>query len=331
MKNTFSIIASTMLAAFLAGCNGASVTEETPENLVRTKVSVGGSPLTRATGVTSEQENNVANLQIFVFDESGSREYYVNAGGSMTCDIVTKEGKKTVMAVVNAPDMESIGSRNSLLTTTSLLSDNSLGSMVMTGEVEAVLQDGGRITIPVTRIISKVMIKRISTNFSSSANASKVFQVKSIYLINVAGDNTYAASSEPKIWYNKLANGVNDPACRSFSLLSDPVNETIANKSSYSKEHSFYCYPNLISAESFDSTWSPRHTMLVVDALLGGVQTYYPIELPVIGRNKCIIIEELIITKKGSDYPYIPVTDGSCDVSIEVVPWDELTPYTETI
>ena len=331
MKNTFSIIASAMLAVFLAGCNGASVTEETPENLVRTKVSVGGSPLTRATGVTSEQENNVANLQIFVFDESGSREYYVNAGGSMTCDIVTKEGKKTVMAVVNAPDMESIGSRNSLLTTTSLLSDNSLGSMVMTGEVEAVLQDGGRITIPVTRIISKVMIKRISTNFSSSANASKVFQVKSIYLINVAGDNTYAASSEPKIWYNKLANGVNDPACRSFSLLSDPVNETIANKSSYSKEHSFYCYPNLISAESFDSTWSPRHTMLVVDALLGGVQTYYPIELPVIGRNKCIIIEELIITKKGSDYPYIPVTDGSCDVSIEVVPWDELTPYTETI
>ena len=171
MKNTFSIIASAMLAVFLAGCNGASVTEETPENLVRTKVSVGGSPLTRATGVTSEQENNVANLQIFVFDESGSREYYVNAGGSMTCDIVTKEGKKTVMAVVNAPDMESIGSRNSLLTTTSLLSDNSLGSMVMTGEVDAVLQDGGKITIPVTRIISKVMIKKISTNFSSMAGA----------------------------------------------------------------------------------------------------------------------------------------------------------------
>ena len=331
MKNTFSIIASAALAACLAGCNGIPATDDPSENLVHTRVSIGGTPLSKATGVTSEQENNVANLQIFVFDESGAREYYVNAGESMTADIVTKEGKKTVMAVVNAPDMESIGSRNSLLTTTSLLSDNSLGSMVMTGEVEAVLQDGGRITIPVTRIISKVMIKKISTNFSSSANASKVFQVKSIYLINVAGDNTYAASSEPKIWYNKLANGVNDPGCRSFSLLSDPVNENIANKSSYSKEHSFYCYPNLISAESFDSTWSPRHTMLVVDALLGGVQTYYPIELPVIGRNKCIIIEELIITKKGSDYPYIPVTDGSCDVSVEVVPWDELPPYTETI
>ena len=43
MKNTFSIIASVMLAACLAGCNGVSVTEESSENLVRTKVSVGGS------------------------------------------------------------------------------------------------------------------------------------------------------------------------------------------------------------------------------------------------------------------------------------------------
>ena len=73
MKNTFSIIASAMLAAFLAGCNGASVTEETPENLVRTKVSVGGSPLTRATGVTSEQENNVANEQNYT--QEGFTEY----------------------------------------------------------------------------------------------------------------------------------------------------------------------------------------------------------------------------------------------------------------
>ncbi len=331
MKNTLSIIASVMLAVCLTGCNGISVKEEAPENLVRTKVSVGGAPLTKATGVTSEQENNVANLQIFVFDESGSREYYVNAGGSMTCDIVTKEGKKTVMAVVNAPDLESIGSRNSLLTTTSLLSDNSLGSMVMTGEVEAVLQDGGSIAIPVTRIISKVMIKKVTSAFTSSNNASKEFRIKSIYLLNVAGDHTYAATSEPPLWSNTSMAGPTDPACQSFQPLSDPVNATIPYRSSYTKEHSFYCYPNLISGESFESTWSPRHTMLVIDASLGGEQTYYPIELPVIGRNKCIIIEELVITKKGSDYPYVPVRDGSCTVTVQVVQWDVILDYTETI
>lgn len=105
----------------------------------------------------------------------------------------------------------------------------------------------------------------------------------------------------------------------------------LAYRASYTKEHSFYCYPNLISDESFDSTWSPRHTMLVVDAMLDGVQTYYPIELPVIGRNKCIVIEELIITKKGSDYPYVPVRDGSCDATVIVTPWDPILNYTETI
>ena len=62
---------------------------------------------------------------------------------------------------------------------------------------------------------------------------------------------------------------------------------------------------------------------------LGGT----PVECALWVASMCCvgIIEELIITKKGSDYPYIPVTDGSCDVSIEVVPWDELKPYTETI
>ena len=331
MKNIFTLSASALLAASLAGCNAVPVADAPENGLVHTTVTVAGSPVTRATGVTSAEEENIANLQILVFDESGTMEFYLDAGASNTGEIVTKEGRKTVMAVVNAPSMKNLGTRNALMTSTSLLSDNARGSMVMTGEVEATLQDGGRINIPVTRIISKVMIKKITSAFTSSANASKTFRINSIYLINVAGDNTYAATSEPRIWYNKLARGQNDPGCNSFALLSDPVDEVLAYRSSYSKEHSFFCYPNLISEESFSSTWSPRHTMLVVDAQLDGVQTYYPIELPVIGRNKCIIVEELIITKKGSDYPYIPVRDGSCDATVTVNPWDVILDYTETI
>lgn len=331
MKNNSHLIAAAMLTLCLAGCNGRQDAETPADNLIHTTIRITGSPDTRVTDVTPAEEDNIKNLQIFVFDEGGAKEYYLDAGASSTGDIVTKEGKKTVMAVVNAPNMESIGTRTALLTKSSLLSENSLGSMVMTGEVEAVLQDGGSIAIPVTRIISKVMIKKVTSAFTSSNNASKEFRIKSIYLLNVAGDNTYAATSEPTIWYNKLMEGRNDPACQSFQLLSDPVNATIPYRSSYTKEHSFYCYPNLISNESFESAWSPRHTMLVIDASLGGEQTYYPIELPVIGRNKCIIIEELVVTKKGSDYPYVPVRDGSCTVTVQVVQWDVILDYTETI
>ena len=331
MKNSHLLIASMLPAICLAGCN-STISTETPETpLVRTTIAVSGNALTKATDVTSSDESAIKNLQIFVFDETGAVEYYLDAGESSTGEIVTKEGKKTVTAVVNAPSLKDVSTRTSLMTMSTLLSDNGKGSMIMTGEVEAVLQDGGKINIPVTRIISKVLIKKITSNFASSYYASKTFTVNSIYLINVAGDNTFSASSEPTIWYNKLGNGNNDSACKAFDLLYDNVGTSLAYKSSYTKDHSFYCYPNLISTETFESVWSPRHTMLVVEAQLDGEKTYYPIELPVIGRNKCIIIEELIITKKGSDYPYVPVMNGDCDVTVSVVDWDVILNYTETI
>lgn len=327
-KSNITLLAFACLASLIS-CNEKE--DVLSEGYFHTKVSIAGASPTKATGVSSSEEDNVKSLQLIVFDENGNKEYYVNAGNSKTGEIITKDGKKTVMAIVNAPSVESAGSYSQLMGMTTLLSDNTLGSMVMTGEVQAVIQSGGELSIPVSRIISKVMIKKITSAFKSSTLSSKEFKIKSIYLINVAGDNKYSATASPSIWYNKLSEGRNDPSCSSFSLLSDPVNSVIAPKSSYTKEHSFFCYPNLTADESFDSTWSPRHTMLVIDALLGGEQTYYPIELPVIGRNKCIIIDELIVTRKGSDYPYIPVSDGTCAVTVEIVPWDVILQRTETI
>lgn len=317
--------------AMTVSCERHAGLTDNDAGMARAVITVEGCSPTKATGVLPSEEDNIKNLQILVFDEDGVLEDYVDAGASSSGEIVAKEGKKTITAVINAASLEDVKSRTGLMGRTTLLSDNSLGSMVMTGEVEAILQDGGRMTIPVSRIISKVMIKKITSAFTSTSLASMEFKVKSIYLINVAGDNRIAATSLPTMWYNKLSDGRNDPSCASFPLLSDPVNTVIAFGTSYTKEHSFFCYPNLVTDESFDSTWCPRHTMLVVDALLGGTQTYYPIELPVIGRNKCIIIDELVITRMGSDYPYIPVTDGTCSAVVEVVPWDVILQYTETI
>ena len=332
MKKLILTLSAVAMATAMTSCNGDKTGYSHDPALVHATVSVDGDyHTTRSTGVTAAQEENVKNLQIFVFSENGEKEFYVNAGSSKTGEIVVEEGKKNIVALVNAPAMESITSKSSLYSQTSKLSDNSLGSLVMTGEAEVVIQSGGNITIQVTRLISKVTIKKISSAFKSSTYSSKEFKINSIYLINVAGDNTYAGTSQPTIWYNKLYNGTNDSNAGSFALLSDPVGKVLAYQSSYSVEHSFFCYPNPTSDESFESTWCPRHTMLVVDALLDGKQTYYPVELPVIGRNKSIIIDELIITRKGSDYPYVPVPDGTCNVSVEVVDWDVILNYTETI
>lgn len=331
MKTTNKTILLLTTVVALSSCNGKETFVQECSKDVRCTVCIEGAPLTKATGVTVSEEDNIKDLQLFVFDESGAKEYYSDIKNSSSGDIVSKEGKKKIFALVNAPEMGSINSLGQLMGSTSLLSDNTLGCMVMIGEADAVVQSGGRITIPVTRIISKVSVRKITASFNSSALSGKELKVKSIYLINVAGDNNYAVTATPRLWYNKLSDGRNDAGCNTVSLLSDPVNSVIQNKSSYTKEHCFFCYPNTVSDETFDSTWSPRHTMLVVDALLGGEQTYYPVELPVIGRNKCMIIDELIITRKGSDYPYVPVTDGECSISVQVVPWDVVLQHTETI
>lgn len=332
MKKTLRFFFAAMLGLALISCDNDKSATIPEHPLAKATVSVcGHTTVSKATGVTSSQEDNICDLQLFVFNEDDALEYYTNAGSSDTGEIIVEEGKKTIVAFVNAPDVVNIEDISSLFEQTSRLSDNTLGSMVMTGSVETTVQDGGTITIQVTRLISKVSIKKITSSFKSATYSSKEFKINSIYLINVAGDNSYSGASEPGTWYNKLYNGANDPSAGSFALLSDPVGKTVAYNSSYSNEHTFYCYPNPTVDESFDSTWCPRHTMLVVDATLGGEQTYYPVELPVIGRNKSIIIEELIITRKGSDYPYMPVTDDTCNVNVEVVDWDVILNYTETI
>lgn len=332
MKKIFRTIFVVLSATALISCSGEKERLDAEPAMIRATVSISGDALTRATGIDTSQEENVNNLQLFVFNESGGREYYVSINNSRSGEIVVEEGKKTIVAVVNAPDLKDISSRTALMGQTSRLSENSLTSMVMTGEVEALIQDSKEITITVTRLISKVTVKKISTAFKSSVLASQEFKINSIYLINVAGDNKYSGTAEPTMWYNKLYKGSNDSATGgSFALLSDPVGRTVANQSSYSVEHSFYCYPNPTVAESFESTWCPRHTMLVVDATLGGKQTYYPVELPVIGRNKHFLFEEIIITRMGSDEPYIPVPDGACGITVQVENWDVILMNTETI
>ena len=70
MKNTFPLIPAAVMAVCLAGCNSAPAVDITSENLAHTTVTIVGNPVTRATGVTSSEEENISNLQILVFDET---------------------------------------------------------------------------------------------------------------------------------------------------------------------------------------------------------------------------------------------------------------------
>jgi hypothetical protein len=59
----------------------------------------------------------------------------------------------------------------------------------------------------------------------------------------------------------------------------------------------------------------------VVKATLGTDVYYYPITLPALESNKSYEIEELILTRPGSDDPDKPVSIQECTFQINVLGW----------
>ena len=108
----------------------------------------------------------------------------------------------------------------------------------------------------------------------------------------------------------------------------DALDQTIANNSSYEVEHAYYPYPNSITTSVKDidennrGTWSTRRSILCIEVEFDGETGYYPIEMPVIERNKTYSIEEVVITRSPVETPYDPIDTGVATVSITVQEWE---------
>jgi hypothetical protein len=305
-----------LAALALLSCNRETVPAEDGQP-VRINVSIVGTAPTRATGASATNESHVSNLQLFVFN-GDNLEDYVDAGSATSVQLTATSGERTLWAVVNAAPITGISKPSDLSGKTSLLSENAPNALVMAGSVTQNLQDNATITIPVTRIVAKVAVNKISTDFQN-ALASETLTIDGIYLINVAADNNYAGNKTPEQWVNKL--GHTDSGVD--ALLYDSVNKTVRNNSPYQTAHTFYPYPNPTTATSHEGTWSIRHSMLVVEVTLQGQKGYYPIEMPVLERNKTYIIEELILKHRPGDKPYKPIETGDASVTVTVQTWEQ--------
>lgn len=283
---------------------------------VHINVRITGTSPTRATGVTAANESKVSGLQLFVFN-GDKLEDYLDAGSATSVQLTATSGERTLWAVVNAPAITGVSKPSDLQSKTTLLSENATDALVMAGSVTEDLRDQATVTIPVTRMVSKVTVKEIATDFQN-ALAGEALTIGSIYLINVAADNNYAGNKTPAQWGNKLRHedASLDP------LLYDQVGATVTNSSSHKTEHVFYPYPNPTTAASHESGWSVRHTMLVVEVTLQGTKGYYPVELPVLERNKTYTIEKLVLRHRPGTEPYKPIETGDGTVTISVQPWE---------
>ena len=312
-----SIFAFAAALAALVACNKNDVAPMQPQNqesLVPCELTVGiCGAMTKATAVSADNEAKVNNLQVFVF-RGDDLDAYASVDNAQELTLSCTAGDRVVYALVNAPDYSAVPGKAALVAKVSELSANSLTNFEMVGSKSVTLPQSEKVSIDVNRIASRVVLKKITRSFTSEALQALNFKVDAIYLINVAGNTSYDLSAAPAKWYN-VAENKDELA----SLLYDAPASLITNGQSYSTAHTFYAYPNDLATNT---------TRLVIETTLGETKYYYPINLPEMAANKSYEIEEVKITRPGSDNPDEPVSFADATFSINVIDWT-VVPVTE--
>ena len=312
-----SIFAFAAALAALVACNKNEATPMQPqdqESLVPCELTVGiCGAMTKATAVAADNEAKVNRLQVFVF-RGDDLDAYASVENAKELTLSCTAGERVVYALVNAPDYSTVPGKAALLAKVSELEANTLTNFEMVGSKTVTLPQSEKVSIDVNRIASRVVLKKITRNFTSAALQALDFTVDAIYLVNVAGNTSYDLTAAPAAWYN-IAENKNELA----SLLYDAPAAPIVNGQSYPTAHTFYAYPNDLAVNT---------TRIVIETTLGETKYYYPINLPAMDSNKSYEIEEVKITRPGSDNPDEPVSFADATFSINVIDWT-VVPVTE--
>ena len=331
-KTTVTIVAA--LAA--VSCSGLA-TENTPSGqegpgmaLLTVNISEAGHD-TKST-LTTWADGTVSSASVFVFNSDGTYDNSATASGtSVTLKCTVGTGKQ-VYVVVNKTISGAIADVASLEAVTTTLTDNSSGHFVMTGKAAGVSVSSGDndpVNIEVVRHAAKISIDKITNSLTESGWKDLPFKVTGIFLVNAAGGDPglFASGYTPSTWYNKTkyVPGAAD------GMLYDALDATVANTSSLSATHTFYCMPNPTATDTSNPTWSPRKTRLAVEVTIGEQTFYYPVTLDNVVRNTHYSISNLNITRLGSSSPDIPVESSTMTFSISVKSWTEVLMGTQTI
>lgn len=307
-------------SAPVQGQEQTSIREGDPCQL---RVGISGGEITKSTSITADDEAEVKLLQVYVF-RGDALDAYAKVANSKEITVSCTAGDREIYALVNDIERPNVKTKTEFLALASSLTNTAANGFAMIGSASKTLPQANTVTIDVNRLASRVVIKKITRAFTSAGLAAQDLKVEKIWIQNVATDLNLGLSAAPTAWINKMSLDASP-----YALVADNVGSSIANNAAYETKHTFFCYPNPTVDDSSDATWCARHTRLVVQVKLGSSDTYYyPITLPVLEYNKSYEIENLTLTRPGSDNPDVPVTFQDCTFDLNVLPWT-VVPVTE--
>ena len=325
---TIKLLAGLLLSFVTLAC-AKPFTPSVPEADELVPVMFSADCATKSTGITDSSEDNIARWAVFAFGADGSRSASSSTDATPVVLHLKSGLKYTIAAVVNYPEtgpgalnMQAIRTLPDLSWKVALLSDNAPGHLLMYGEdvfVPSPSEPGTAAkskSINVTRLVSRIEVRRISVDFSSQPSLSgKALLLRRIFITNAYRTTTYGAdytyadiSFDRASWYNTMGLHRGESSIAQLdNLLGDlDLDVSISDGDSYAAEHVYYAIPNPLPSglDSRDcSLWSARCSRLVLECELDGSACYYTVTLPPMKRNVIYSAGNILITGRGASDP----------------------------
>ena len=356
MKTIFKLAVLAAGAAMtLSACGKLAGGENAPERegYETLTINVGGisADISTRGAVTAANgsDKTVANVQIFIFDSSGSTIDYRNNNTGTTYSRSLRAGESyTVAALVNGPDAAAVKTASALEALALTLDAKGLSTTTpmayaMYGKtgVASLSSETKSVTVNVESLASRVRIAKITNNLPSAMGS---LTVKSVFLCNVKSQ-VKVGGTAVSAWYNdygKLSDKGRDYTvyeCSSVSLAS------AASTADSSFPHYFYTYPNdcttpfkeSLKGSSVSLSTTPQALWMTVCGTVtinGTVKTcYWTVDVGSkvggLAANSTYDVS-LVISALGSDDPAVPTTSETAAVTVKVTGWQDGGTVTET-
>lgn len=310
-------LAAMAMLPIMASCNRNEFSPATSENnKAQIRVSLKNTS-TKASAETLDGEAKVNNLQVFVFrgEEFNEIDAYASASDTSSIILDCTSGPRQIWAFVNCPDLSGKISKEFVMETPSYLSQNSsVTGFQMTGSEDKTINGKDNVTIDVNRIASRVVLRKLTKNFKVESLNESSFSVSKVFLLNAATSINYDMTNST-CFFNETEYDISDND-KEKPFLVKTGTEFASAPGVYDKPLYLYVYPNDIEENGA--------TCLVVETLIDGLTYYYPIVLPELKPNKSYEINDLVITRLGSDSPDQPVTTAEVNFSINVLDWTQV-------
>lgn len=350
MKRIFNYLTVAILAA------SCTVTGPGPDDAGdgRVTLTVNLDPAETKSLADNGSDKSLNDYQVLVFNHRNELEASTDLkSGALSVNLQVIPGTKRVWAVGNVGEKITPSSLATMSTPTIRLNDNRQANFLMSANDNATVTTSFTLSLPLKRIVSKVVIEKIVRDFTNEDYAAIPLTIKRIYMSNVVGDSDFGGENGGAVWYNRwgiVDDSQHQPEAVSTLIMADNINASLPNSGSYSTKHTFYVCPNATTTDAFGATivddekvWTPRHTRLVVECDYNGNTCYYPITLPhssdpnnpgTLQGNMVYKISQLTLKRPGSTDPDVPEDEVTSQVpytfKLTIAAWEESTAYTET-